>query len=190
MFVNTASSIFPFTKVLSGTIRVIITATNRPTQRLITVFPEYFVKGLSDPAADLDKNGALSILELFKYSADHTSRYYSDNNHLATEFAVIEDTGDRKAFRLNELEDSNEGSLAALTYFKSRYSHLAKGVSSSSDSLTSARVKELEIIELEIAELKSVKQTYDENEYYSKLEKLMIRLTKISQQLDSLKVKE
>ena len=190
VFVNTACSSSPFSKVLSGPNRIIITATNRPTQRTLTVFPEYFVAGLTGAAADLDKNGKLSVLELFKYSAEHTSRHFLDNNHLPTEYAMIEDTGDRRAFRLNELDDSNDGNLAALTFFKNRFIELASGGTTVKDSIYFTLLKEQEGFEAEIVKLKSSKENYDENEYYSKLEALIVKLANLNDQLDNLKEKK
>ena len=38
-------------------------------QQFETVFPEFFVKALRDAAADLDKNGRVSIWEAFRYGA-------------------------------------------------------------------------------------------------------------------------
>ena len=187
IFINSASSSFPFIDTLSGPGRIIITATNKPTQRNITVFPEYFVEGLTDPAADFDKNGDLSVLEIFTYAAEKTGRFYSDNDHLATEFAMLEDTGDKRAFRVTELQKNQEGGLAEFTYFKRQISILASTKSVGKDSILIKLLRDKEMVEREIAKLKGQKDQYDEEDYYGKLEGLMVQLAKVNDRLDKYK---
>ena len=50
---------------LSGPNRVVITATNSFAQRFHTVFPDAFIKAMTAPEADADKNGRISLLEAF-----------------------------------------------------------------------------------------------------------------------------
>jgi len=184
VFINTASVSFPFIKTLSSRNRIIITATNRPTQRNVTVFPEYFVQGLTDPDSDLDKNEDLSVLEIFMYASQQTGRFYSDNNHLATEFAMLEDTGDKRAFRESELKNSGEGILAGVTYLRRRVHIAASGESAQQDSVLSNLLKEKEKVELEIARLKNRKDRTNEQAYYEKLEALLVRLARLNDRLE------
>jgi len=184
VFINTASSSFPFIKAISGLSRVVITSTNRPTQRNITVFPEYFVEALTDPGADLDKNGNLSVLEVFRYASQKTGRFYSDNNHLATEFAMLEDTGDQRAFRESELAENGEGALAGITYLKRQYQIVTSDGTAKQDSVFTRLVWEKEQVELEIAKLKTQKTQYTEQAYYEKLEVLLIRLAHINDRIE------
>ena len=62
VFVNTASASAPFAEAVSGSGRIVITATRVASQRNETTFPRYFVEALSSPAADRDRNGELSVL--------------------------------------------------------------------------------------------------------------------------------
>ena len=184
VFINTASASYPFIQKLSSRNRIIITATNRPTQRNVTVFPEYFIQALTDPASDLDKNGDLSVLEIFNFASQKTGRFYSENNHLATEFAMLEDTGDKRAFRESELQNSGEGILAGVTYLRRQGHIAASGESVKQDSILINLLKEKEQIELEIARLKNQKDRFDEQVYYEKLEALLVRLAKINDRLE------
>src|SRR5581483_7454466 len=68
-FVDTTGASFPFLRKLSGRGRVIVTATDSAAQQFETVFPDYFVKAFDDPAADLDKNGRVSLWEAFAYAS-------------------------------------------------------------------------------------------------------------------------
>ena len=53
--------------------RVVIAATKTGTEKNATVFARYWAEALRDPAADTDKNEAVSALEAFRYAAaqDH-----------------------------------------------------------------------------------------------------------------------
>ena len=96
IFINTTQASFPFIQALSNQKRIVITATKSGTQKTETVFPAYLVTALRDPASDLDKNGDLSVLEIFSYASDMTERFFGENNHLATEHPQLEDTGGRQ----------------------------------------------------------------------------------------------
>jgi hypothetical protein len=85
---------FPFLERLAGPRRVIITATDSPAQRFQTVFPEFFIKAFVDDAADLDKNGRVSIWEAFAAASAGVRRYYQQRGQLSTERALLDDTGD------------------------------------------------------------------------------------------------
>src|SRR5256885_2838954 len=63
--INCASASAPFLKTLSGTNRVIITATRSGNELNFTRFGQYFAKALADPESDLDKDGQVSLLEAF-----------------------------------------------------------------------------------------------------------------------------
>jgi len=76
--------------------RVIITATKTGTEKNATYFARYWIEALRDPAADTDKNDAISALEAFKYAEQKTAKFFETNNRLATEHALIEDTGKEK----------------------------------------------------------------------------------------------
>ena len=185
IFVNTASSSSPFISSLATSNRIIITATSSPTQRNFTIFPQYFVEGLTSKEVDFDRNNNISVLELFRYAAEKTNRFFSDGDHLATEFAMLEDTGDKKAFRVDELEENNEGNLAAVTYLKRGMDLLVSGEITSGDSTLVRLVKEKEKIELDIAKLKSQKNQLNEQDYFSKLEEFLVKLASVNDQIEN-----
>jgi len=187
VFINTASASFPFIAALSGQNRIIITATKSRTQRNVTAFPEFLAEGFSDPAADLDKNGSLSVLEVFEYAAEKTDRFYTDNNHLATEHAMLEDTGDGVAARLEELESGGEGAFAGATYLKRRISTVVSSGDAPKDSVLIGLLMQQERLELAVSNLKSRKKEYTDEEFYAQLEDLLVRLAKINDRLEKYK---
>ncbi len=185
--INTASASFPFIDKLSKPGRIIITATKSGTQKNQPLFGQYLVEAFTNPASDLDKNGILSVLEVFSYSSERTFRWYEDNNHLATEHPQIEDTGDKLSSRINEIETSGEGSLASITYFKNRMDILLAGSNAEADSVLVRLLGEQEQVEREIAELKVQKDSMDEDSYFAKLEEFLIKLAEISDEIEKRK---
>jgi hypothetical protein len=93
--------------------RVVIAATKTGTEKNATVFARYWVEALRDPAADTDKNEVVSALEAFRYADKKTAAFYESQKRLATEHAVLEDTGKGEAVRAPSPENG-EGHLAAV----------------------------------------------------------------------------
>ena len=185
VFINTTSASFPFIEALAFSRRIVIAATKSPTERNITQFPEFIVKGMTDPAADADKDGRLSVLELFNFAAENTERFYGDKGYLATEHAVIDDDGDGTAARLGELEATGDGALSAVTYLQRSYGAVfAGGAAAEGDSTLIALLKQKERLELEISTLKSMKDGLSEDDYFAKLEELMTRLALVSREIE------
>ncbi|HWN99736.1 MAG TPA: hypothetical protein VNS63_10745, partial [Blastocatellia bacterium] len=79
VFVNCSSSSGEFVKPLSAPGRVVITATRSGNEQNATVFAEHFIAGLTGLAADADKNGRVSVLEVFNYATKTTADWYKNN---------------------------------------------------------------------------------------------------------------
>lgn len=185
VFINTASASAPFVGAISAPGRIVATATKTGTERNETVFPGFLVEGLSGLTADLDRNGDVSVGELFRYAAENTTRHFEETSHLATEHAILEDTGDGVGYRVEELDNNGEGNLASVTYLRSRESALAS-VSPADRDEVSRLVVEKEKIEGEIAGLKSKKANLEEDEYYESLEALLVELSRLDGAIEAL----
>jgi hypothetical protein len=181
IFVNTASCSGPFTEVLSGPNRIIITATRSGRERNETVFPKFFIAALNDQAADMDKNGDLSWLEIFQYASQATSNWFKDSGYLATEHALLEDSGDNIASRMEQLVEGKDGDLAKTTYFK-RGSDLL--IARTEDQQTRNLLLEREEVENQINRIISEKDKYKEDQYFTNLEQLFIRLAILNDSLE------
>jgi len=92
--INTASSSAPFLAKLSGTNRVIITATRSGHELNFTRFGQYLAESIANPEADLDKDGQVSLLEAFLIASRKTAEFYITENRLVTEHALLDDNGD------------------------------------------------------------------------------------------------
>ena len=87
------SSSGAFIRPLSGSGRVLVTATKSGGQNEEVVFGSHFAKALSEDVADANKDGAVSLAEAFDYSKREVARFYQQNNRIATEAAVLTGTG-------------------------------------------------------------------------------------------------
>ncbi len=112
LVVNTTSASGGSLEALQRPKRAVILATKAGTERNATVFARYWVEALRDPAADTDKNEVVSALEAYRYADRKTVEFYETNKRLATEHAVLEDTGAGEAVRAPSTANG-QGLLAA-----------------------------------------------------------------------------
>jgi len=169
VFVDTTSGSFPFLRQLSRHGRIVITATDSIAQEFETVFPEFFVQALNDPAADADKDGRVSVFEAFYYASVNVRSWFDRQNRLPTERALLDDDGDgvgREAWN-----PAPDGAVAKLTYFQ-------PAVATAHDPLA-ARQAELESA---IADLKARRSTMPPSAYDAELERLLTELARVSAQ--------
>jgi len=74
--------------------RVIITATRSGNEQNYTRFGEYLAEAITNPEADLDKDGQVSLLEAFLIASPPGRRVLQLEGALATEHALFDDNGD------------------------------------------------------------------------------------------------
>lgn len=180
--VNTASASGPFATVLSAPGRTVITATASGNERNETRFGEYFAAAWVDGEADLDKNGAISLLEAFQYARRETERFYSDDNRLLTEHALLEDDGDGEGSREPGIE-TGDGAIAAtftLGLPGSRAAVTADGsatpIPATDDPVLTRLYQERADLEAQVLELRRLQDSLDPDTYEQELETLLIDL--------------
>ena len=175
VFVNCASSSGEFVKPLSGDNRVIVTATRSGNEQNATIFAEHFVAALTGGAADADKNGRLSVLEVFNYATKLTADWYKQKNRLATEHALIDDNGDGVG---HEEAAGGDGSMARVVYLDSKPIIEAGG-----DKELARLIAERQRLEEAVEKLKAKKESMKPEEYDAELEKLLVDLAKVNQEI-------
>jgi hypothetical protein len=178
VFINTTSASGPFAKALSGPDRIIITATATGTERDETTFPRHFVEALRTSEADLDKNGGLSVREVFAYTTAQVVGAFEQAGQLATEHALLDDNGDGSPTRFDALDAAQDGRLAARTYLQP-----PPAVASVSDAARPL-LQEKALLEEAITALIDEKATMDEDIYYAELESLFVQLARVNEQIE------
>ena len=176
VIVNSAAASFPFIERLSGARRIVISATDSVAQRFDTVFPEYFVAAFREDAADIDKNGRISMWEAFAWAAGAVRRHYQQRGQLATERSLLDDNGDgvgREAAAQGE-----DGSLSSRTYLNST----AIGAPPTDEVLVDLLQRRASL-EAEAEELQVKKQFMAADDYSREFERVMIALARISREI-------
>jgi hypothetical protein len=173
--VNTTEASFPFLERLSGPNRVVITATDSPAQKYATVFPEYFVKAMSEASSDLDKNGRTSVFEVFAAASAAVKQHYEQRGQLTTERAVFDDNGDGIG---REAEAPGpDGALARLVYLDREAPEVA------GNPELAALIRRRRELEAQAEALKLKKDTMPAATWEAEFEKLMIELARVSREI-------
>jgi hypothetical protein len=175
VLVNTTEASFPFLDALKAKGRVVITATNSAAQKYATVFPEYFVKALSEASTDLDKNGRTSILEAFEATSLGVKQYYEQRGQLSTERALIDDNGDGQG--------REQGAEGADGGFARLWSLDAEPAAATTNPELAALIKQQRTLEASAEELKLKKGDMAPAEWQAAYEKLMLELARVSQEI-------
>ena len=173
VLVNTTSASFPFLEKLAGPRRVIIAATDSVVQRFDTVFPEYFIRALTDVSADIDKNGRISIWEAFAYASSGVRRHFQQRGQLSTERALLDDNGDGTG--KDPSDPGDDGSLSSRTYIDESLPGAAP-----TDEVLIKLLQRKSLLEADIEDLKIRKAFLPRDQYAKEFERLMIELAQVS----------
>ncbi len=179
VFVNTTAASAPFLASLAGTDRVVITATESPVQRYATVFPEFLVRAFVDAASDFDRNGRVSVWEAFLYASAGVRRWYQERGRLATERALLDDTGDGRGVDAGNGEGGPPAGLAAAVYVGAGVDDVSAGQGGELDRLAARRAA----LDVEVAELRAVRESMPPERYAAELERLLLELARVSRDM-------
>src|SRR5258707_1107309 len=128
---------------------------------------------------DVDKNEAISALEAFQYADRKTAAFYESQKRLATEHAVIEDTGKKEAVRAASAENG-EG-LLATNFILLR---LGAAQKAANDPAKRALLDKKEELERKIDLLKYQKAAMSAEDYKSQLSAALLELARVQEDLD------
>jgi hypothetical protein len=173
--VNTTSASFPYLAGLAAPGRVVITATNSPAQRFHTVFPDGFVQAFSTDVADLDKNARVSLWEAFVFASRTVKQHYEQNGIMATEFAVLDDSGDGTG--RDAAGEGEDGTIAELTYFD------APALPTASDPETQKLLIRQRDLTEQMDDLRRRQASMSAEEYERAFEKLALELAEVSREV-------
>jgi hypothetical protein len=166
--------------ILEKSKRVIIAATKTGTEKSsVVIFPRYWIEALQDSATDTDKNDTISALEAFKYAQAKVEKFFTTENRLATEHAVLEDSG--KGEGVKDPSSENGEGLNAQRFI---LVHLGASAAVAKDPAKEKLVKHLEDLDAQLDELKYEKASIDPADYRKRLQQLMIDRAQTQAELD------
>ncbi len=179
LIVNTSSASGGSIGALQKPGRIVITATKTGTEKNATVFARYWVEALRDASADVDKNEVISALEAFQYADRKTVSFYESQKRLATEHAIIEDTGKKEGVRVPSTENG-EG-LLATNFVLLR---LGAAQKAANDPTKRTLLDKREELERKIDTLKYQKAAMSAEDYKRQLSDALVELARVQQELD------
>ena len=171
----------PFLNKLSGENRVVVTATRSGDEQNFARFGQYLAESIGDPASDRDKDGQVSRLEAYLTASAGVAEYYKTKSQLATEHPLIDDNGDRLGTPPDWFQGvrvtrrPKEGTTA--DGIRAHQFHLIPSDRERGIPVESKRVRDE--IEQRLATLRDQKSKLPEDDYYAKLESLMVELATI-----------
>lgn len=174
--VNAAAASFPFLERLAAPRRIVITATDSEVQRFDTIFPEYFIAAFREEAADIDKNGRISVWEAFAAAAGGVRRHYQQLGQLSTERSLLDDTGD--GIGREAAAQGADGALASRTYLDAA----APGALPTDEVLVDLLQRRASLA-AEIEELQLKKVFMSPGEYASEFERVMLALARVARDI-------
>jgi hypothetical protein len=172
VFVDTASGSFPFLRRLAGRGRIVLTANDSAAQTFETVFPEFFIQAFDAGAADLDKNGRVSVWEAFVYASDRVAQWFEQKGQLATERPLLDDTG--AGIGREAGMDGRDGTQAQVTYLQAD-----RPIADTGDAELTALVRRRAQLDTELEELRARKASLAPAEYDEALEKLLVEIAQL-----------
>jgi hypothetical protein len=172
--VNASSASFPFIAGLAGPNRIVITATDTQRQLYHTMYADAFAKALTADAAATDKNGGLSLLEVFQYANTLVKQYYERINQMATEHAMFDDSGDGKA---HDAAGDGDGDVAGLTFLDTI------AAPTSSDPEIQKLLVRQQALTQQIDELRKRRGSMSAADFDREFEPLIIELSVVSREI-------
>jgi hypothetical protein len=181
--VNTASASGGFREALAAPNRTIVTATRSGREGNEAVFGRFFVRAYADDVADIDKDGRVSVLEAFRYAVTETDRFYTSQNRLKTEHAVMDDGGivlDGAAL-LGEAAAAAAAPNAPLAsgFFLAGRGAVPVDASPEMRALLEQKAR----LEREIDMLRARRSSMEESVYEAELERLLVELARTNQRV-------
>jgi hypothetical protein len=181
LIVNTTSASGGAIGELTHAGRAVIAATKSGSEKNATVFARFFVEALGDPAADVNKDEAISALEAFQYATTKTAAYYDSQKRLATEHAVFDDQGGQGPPVREAATDGGAAGrlLASITLIR-----LGKESSAAASPERAKLLARKEALQQHIDTLKYQRAALSPDDYRQAMTDALLQLARVQQDLD------
>ncbi len=180
--INTASASGSFVRTMSKPERIVITATKNEGEQSYARFGRYFAESVGGiEGGDLDNDDQVSLLEAYLHASRRVAEFYKSEGRIATEHALLDDTGDQLGSRSEWFEGTTptqtaspeakpDGDLAAQKVLvKNAFERL----------LSPEQREKRDGLERQVVELRRSKEDVPEGDYYKKLEALLLELARL-----------
>jgi hypothetical protein len=180
-FLNLTTASGDALPILSFPNRIVVTSTKSAFERNESQFARFFVEALDKAgAADVDKDGRVSLLEAYRYAATETRRSYENDERLITEHSQLDDDGNGKGSDLPDGRSAGDGLLSRRFFFDAGG---PGGRATSADPRLNKLYSDKFEVEDKIDALKQRKASMKEDAYYAELETLLVSLARVSREI-------
>jgi hypothetical protein len=176
ILLNLFSASGAFLPALSGSNRVVLTATRSGAERNYSRFGEKIAESLGDPEADLDADGRVSLAELSARATAEVVKFYDGAQRIVPEHALLDDNGDRLGTETPLLIGAASAVKAAGRSDGSIAAEISLGKSAPALVFTPTQREQRDAIEKQIAGLRARKTDLGEDNYYRQLETLLLQM--------------
>jgi hypothetical protein len=185
--VNCASCSSPFINAVSGPGRVVISATKDGNETQFCRFGQFMAAAVSGTEADIDRDGQTSLLEAWLFASRRTDEFYESDGRLATEHALLDDSGDQLGVRTNVFEGVRvKDSIQDRDQIDGRLAHRWHLVRSEAERLLTAEQRlRRDQLEQQLEELRLSRSQYEEAAYLDALEQILIPLARLYEEAAS-----
>jgi hypothetical protein len=163
LIVNTTSTSGAVADKWAKPNRVIITATRSGGERNATRFAGFWAEALTSDAADRDKDGSVTAQEAYDYAVRRVGDVFKSDAALQSEHA--------------KLTGTNAGRFVV--------ARLGAAALFASDSELIALRKQQSSIEQRLAQLKPLKATLSKDEYYDRIEPVLLDMARLGERIDA-----
>lgn len=179
VFVHTGAASAAFLEALAGPKRVLVSATKSADEIYYARFGEFFAPAIAgDPAADLDQDRQVSVLEAFLHAGRQVTEFYAQEERIATEHALLDDNGDGDGTRQEAFEGLllKAGAPRAGTPEGRRAAQIALVLNAEETRLSESQRARRDALETRLADLRTQREPLGEARYYQELEALLREL--------------
>jgi len=185
VIINMSSASGPFISKLSGSNRIVITATKSGRQYHETTFADFFLDALSSEAADADKDARVNVAEAFAFARAKQDEWYAEKRRLRAEHPLLDDNGDGHGSQFIA-DNAKDGRLARTVFWAAETARLPQADAADKDAPEYELVQQKLRLQQAIETLKRQKDTLSETAYAKKLEAYLIELAKTSRKIKEL----
>lgn len=179
IILNTSSSSGAFLRSLSGSNRIVVTATKSGKEVNYASFGSYLAAALQDPEADLNNDGENSIFELYQFAAQATAEFYEQEGRIQTETPLIDDNGDARGTGLEALQALREGGRASREPDGSYAKRWALVLSPTEQAIPAEMRQKRNVLESQIEALRRERMDLGDEIYYERLEGLALQIAEL-----------
>jgi hypothetical protein len=178
--VDSTSASGPFVKALSAPGRVIVTATRSGHEQNATRLGGLVVEALTDPAADLDKDGQTSLLEAFLVASKRVDAAFTEAGLLPTEHALVDDNGDGLGTGATLYKGLRPTAPAGAASPDGRIAHQIHLLPSDPEKAMPEDLRRRrDQLELEVLHLRDTRAKLGDEEYFRKVEPLLLEIARL-----------